>query len=52
MATTVQENIEKYRKADVTIQLVDPAGRPLQQMPVKLDQTQQAFVFGVISGIL
>ncbi len=50
MATTVQQNIEKYRKADVTVTLVDAAGRPLQELPVKLDQTQQAFVFGASLG--
>ncbi|HUO10383.1 MAG TPA: endo-1,4-beta-xylanase [Phycisphaerae bacterium] len=50
METTVQQNIEKYRKADVTIQVVDPNGRPVQDLPVVLNQTRHAFNFGCSLG--
>ena len=50
MNTTVAENIEKYRKADVTFQVVDAAGRPVQKLALKADQTKQAFYFGVSLG--
>jgi GH35 family endo-1,4-beta-xylanase len=44
--TTVAQNIEKNRKADVTIQIVDPTGRPVQDLPVTLDQKSHAFLVG------
>jgi hypothetical protein len=50
MNTTVADNIEKYRKADVTFQVVDAAGRPVQNLTIKADQTRQAFCFGVSLG--
>jgi hypothetical protein len=50
MNTTVVDNIEKYRKADVTFQVVDPSGRPIQNLPLKADQTRLAFCFGVSLG--
>ena len=50
METTVKSNIEKYRKADVTLQFVDPSGRPIQELPVSLVQTKNAFVFGASLG--
>ncbi len=50
MATTVKDNIEKYRKTDVTVQVVDKNGEPVQSVPMKLDQTKQAFIFGASLG--
>jgi hypothetical protein len=50
MNTTVARNIEKYRKADVTFQIVDPAGRPVRNLAIKADQTRQAFDVGVSLG--
>jgi hypothetical protein len=50
MNTTVAGNIEKYRKADLTLQIIDPAGRPIQSAPITLEQTNHAFSFGVSLG--
>jgi len=50
MNTTVAQNIETYRKADVTFQVVDAAGHPVQNLAIKADQTKQAFNFGVSLG--
>jgi hypothetical protein len=50
MDTTVAQNIEMYRKADVTFQVVDTAGHPVQNLAIKADQTKQAFNFGVSLG--
>jgi hypothetical protein len=52
MRTTVAENIEKYRKADVTFQVVDKAGQPVrgEGMTIKADETKSAFVFGASLG--
>ncbi len=50
MNTTVAENIEKYRKADVTFLVIDPQGRPVQNLALKADQTKQAFIFGASLG--
>lgn len=50
MATTVAGNIEKYRKADLTLQIVDTAGRPVQSAGIVLEQTNHAFSFGVSLG--
>jgi GH35 family endo-1,4-beta-xylanase len=45
MKTVVEQNIEKYRKSDLTLQLVDPAGRPLQDVRATLNETKSAFTF-------
>ncbi|MGN6368307.1 MAG: endo-1,4-beta-xylanase [Phycisphaerae bacterium] len=50
MQTTVQQNIEKYRKADVTLQVVDSSGRPVQDLPVVFNQVRHAFNFGCSLG--
>jgi hypothetical protein len=50
MATTVAGNIEKYRKADLTLQIVDNQGRPVQSRDIILEQTNHAFSFGVSLG--
>ncbi len=52
MATTVQDNIEKYRKANVTIQIVNADGRPVQDLAVKFDTTKLAFTFGGSLGYM
>ena len=41
-----QPNIEKYRKSDARIELVDADGRPLRGVEYKVMQTRQAFKFG------
>ncbi|HVT82056.1 MAG TPA: endo-1,4-beta-xylanase [Phycisphaerae bacterium] len=50
MNTTVQQNIAQYRMADLTLQVVDTDGRPVQNLPLKLDQKRSAFTFGVSLG--
>jgi GH35 family endo-1,4-beta-xylanase len=50
METTVAENIEKYRKSDLKVQIVDPTGRPVQDLVATVDQTRHAFNFGVSLG--
>jgi hypothetical protein len=50
METTVKANIEKYRKADLTLTVLDPSGRPIQDLPVTLTQTNSKFVFGTSLG--
>lgn len=42
----VYPNIEKYRKSDLTIRLLDHQGRALQSVPYELQLTQHAFGFG------
>ncbi|HEV8608249.1 MAG TPA: endo-1,4-beta-xylanase [Tepidisphaeraceae bacterium] len=39
-------NIEKYRKSDARIELVDADGRPLRGVDFKVKQTRQAFKWG------
>jgi len=41
-----QPNIEKYRKSDARLELVDADGRPLRGVDYKVTQTRQAFKFG------
>jgi GH35 family endo-1,4-beta-xylanase len=50
MASTVLPNIEKYRKSDVTIQIVDQTGRAVQNLAVDLNETKSAFNFGASLG--
>jgi len=40
------ERIEKYRKADATVLVVDAAGRPVPGAKVAVEQTRHAFLFG------
>ncbi|MBC8064033.1 MAG: endo-1,4-beta-xylanase [Chlorobia bacterium] len=46
------ERIEKYRKADVTINVVDSAGRPVTNASIKLEMKRHSFRFGtaVVAG--
>lgn len=39
-------NIEKYRKGDVKISIVDAAGNPVKNVQYEATQTRQAFLFG------
>ena len=50
MATTVAQNIEQHRKAAVTVQIVEPSGRPVQDLVVELKQVRHAFHFGCSLG--
>ena len=38
--------IEKHRKADVTLRLVDPQGKPVTGARVSVEQTRHEFLFG------
>lgn len=38
--------IEKYRKADATVRVVDAAGRPVPGVKVAVEQTAHEFLFG------
>lgn len=40
------QEIEKHRKTEVTIRLVDAAGKPVAGVPLKVEQTQHEFLFG------
>ncbi len=43
---TALPNIEKYRKSDAKIELVDADGKPLADADFEIRQTKQAFLFG------
>ncbi len=43
-----EENIEKHRKADVRIQLVDEKGNPLKGVNLEIKQKTQDFLFGAL----
>jgi endo-1,4-beta-xylanase len=44
-----RENIERIRKGDATLRLLDAQGRPLAGARVRLDQISQDFLFGALS---
>jgi GH35 family endo-1,4-beta-xylanase len=44
-----RENIERIRKGDATLRLLDASGRPLAGVRVRLDQISQDFLFGALS---
>ena len=44
--TTVEENIEKYRKGEVRVQVCDENGKTLKNTPVKVRQISHEFRFG------
>ncbi|NQT40903.1 MAG: endo-1,4-beta-xylanase [Planctomycetes bacterium] len=44
--TGAEARIEKHRKADATITVVDTAGRPVPGAKVTVEQTRHAFLFG------
>ncbi len=41
-----QERIEKYRKQDITVRVLDSAGNTVPGATVRLEQTRHAFAFG------
>jgi GH35 family endo-1,4-beta-xylanase len=40
------QRIEKHRKADITLRVVDAQGRPVSDVEVKVEQKRHAFLFG------
>lgn len=42
----IDAQIEKHRKGDVTIQVVDVSGSPVPDASVRVEQTNHAFLFG------
>jgi endo-1,4-beta-xylanase len=46
MEEVVEPNIERYRKAEARIEVVDAAGRPLAGAAFQVVQTRQSFGFG------
>ncbi len=44
--STADSRIERIRKADVTVRVVDRQGRPLAGVQVDVEQTRHAFLFG------
>ncbi len=42
----IQARIEKYRKGDLTVKVVDAAGKPVPNAQVQVTQTRHAFLFG------
>jgi GH35 family endo-1,4-beta-xylanase len=43
-------DIEKYRKGDVTLTVVDPTGQPCSGLTVEYTQVKHSFLFGVFSS--
>jgi GH35 family endo-1,4-beta-xylanase len=46
IVAATQEDIEKFRKSDAKIRVVDAGGRPLSAVMVSVQQTSHAFLFG------
>lgn len=46
VAPRIDAGIEKHRKSDVTLKLVDRAGKPIAGKSVSIEQTSSAFLFG------
>ncbi|MHB1000662.1 MAG: endo-1,4-beta-xylanase [Armatimonadota bacterium] len=46
LLSTADSRIEKIRKADVTVKLVYPDGKPAAGVNVQIEQTRHAFLFG------
>lgn len=46
LLATADSRIEKHRKADVTLKVVDKQGKPLPGAQVEVEQTRHAFLFG------
>ena len=44
-----RENIERIRKGDATLRLLDAQGRPLTGVRLRIDQVSQDFLFGALS---
>jgi GH35 family endo-1,4-beta-xylanase len=45
-APEIDANIERYRKGDATIEVVDPSGQPVKEASLEIRQKSQAFLFG------
>lgn len=48
----IERNLEKYRKGDATIELLDAAGKPLPGARVEVQQTGHEFLFGCNAFVL
>lgn len=46
VVASTQAAIEKYRKADAKVRIVDAAGRPVPGVKVSVEQTSHEFLFG------
>lgn len=46
LLATADSRIEKHRRADVTLKVVDKQGKPLSGAQVEVEQTRHAFLFG------
>jgi len=52
LAERIQRNIEKYRKGDAAIEVVDVAGKPISGVRIELKQTGHEFLFGCNAFVL
>ena len=48
----INRNIEKYRKGDATIEVVDATGKPIKRAEVEVRQTGHEFLFGCNAFVL
>ncbi len=48
----IQKNIEKYRKGDAVLEVVDSAGRPVAGAQIEVRQTRHQFLFGCNAFVL
>lgn len=46
LQNVAEPSIEKHRKGDMRLELVDASGRPLAEVPCEVSQTRHAFGFG------
>lgn len=46
LLATAESRIEKFRKADVTVRVLDRQGKPVSGAQVEVQQTRHAFLFG------
>jgi len=52
LAARIDENIEKHRKGEATITVVDSAGRPVEDAAIEFRQTGHEFLFGCNAFVL
>jgi GH35 family endo-1,4-beta-xylanase len=52
MADRIDQSIEKHRKGDATVEVVDAAGKPVPAAKVELRQTGHEFLFGCNAFVL
>ncbi|MFZ5832075.1 MAG: serine hydrolase [Planctomycetota bacterium] len=48
----IDENIERYRKADAVLTVVDAAGNPVPKAEVRIEQLSHTFLFGCNAFVL